>query len=108
MLLYHREDALCDLVAAGDPTEDVDHHATHARVRENDLERGLHHRFLRASTDVEEVRGAAAGIADRVERRHHESRAVADDPDVAVELDEAEAECPRAPLALRVARNVLE
>src|SRR5207245_636444 len=84
------------LVPAGDPTEDVDHHTAHTRVREDDLERGLHDRFLRAATDVEEVRGAAAGIADRVERRHHQPRAVPDDPDVAIELDEAEAESPCA------------
>src|SRR2546425_11701751 len=108
MLLDHREDAFCDLVTAGDPAEDVDHHAAHGRVREHDLERGFHARFLRSAADVEEVRGAPAGVADGVERGHHQTRAVSDDADVAVQLDEAEAEGPRALLGLLVRRDLLE
>jgi hypothetical protein len=36
---------------------------------------------------IEEVRGAAAGLSHDVERRHHQPGAVAQDADVAVELD---------------------
>ena len=85
-----REDPLGDLVAAGDAAEDVDEDRLHARIREHDLERGLHDRFLRPTADVEEVRGAAAGIADGVERSHDQAGAVPDDPHVAVQLDVAE------------------
>ena len=42
---------------------------------------------LRAAAGVEEVRRRAADLGDDVERRHHEPGAVAEDPDVAVELD---------------------
>ena len=42
---------------------------------------------LRAAAGVEEVRRLAAGLGDDVERRHHEPGAVAEDADVAVELD---------------------
>ena len=42
---------------------------------------------LRAAAGVEEVRGRAADLGDDVERRHHEPGAVAEDADVAVELD---------------------
>src|SRR4051812_28601772 len=96
MLTDHREDALRDLVTPSDATEDVDEDALHLLVREHDLERGLHDRFLRAPAHVEEVRGAAARDLHRVERAHDEPRPVADDPDVAVELHVAEAERPRA------------
>ena len=45
----------------------------------------------RAAARVEEVRGRAAGLGDDVQRRHHEPGAVAEDADVAVELDERQA-----------------
>src|SRR5918999_768020 len=45
----------------------------------------------RAAAGIEEVRRLAAGLRDHVERRHHEPGAVAQDADVAVELDVGQA-----------------
>jgi len=92
---------------AGDAAEDVDEDALHLLVGEDDLERGLHHRFLRAAADVEEVRGVAAGVLHRVERSHDQTRAVPDDPDLAVELDVRKAERACALLDLLVGAHLL-
>ena len=46
---------------------------------------------LRAAAGVEEVGGLAARLGDDVERRHAEPGAVAEDADVAAELDVGEA-----------------
>ena len=53
------------------------------------------------AADVQEVRGAASGLGDDVERRHHEPRAVAEDADLAVELDVGHAALARH-LLLRI------
>ncbi len=54
-----------------------------------------HHLGRRTATDVEEVGRLHAAVlltrvGDDVERRHHQARAVADDADLAVELDVVE------------------
>src|SRR5712691_4113748 len=103
----HGKDPLRDLVAARDAPEDVDEDALHLGVREHDLERRAPHRFPRAAADIEEVRGVPAGALHRVERRHDQAGAVADDPNVAVELDVAEAERASAFLDLLVGRDLL-
>ena len=108
MLGGHGEDPLGDLVAARDTTEDVDEDGLHALVREDDLERRLDHRLLRAAAHVEEVRGAPARVAHRVERSHDEAGAVPDDPHIAVELHVAEAERARFLFGLLVLRHLLE
>ena len=56
-------------------------------VGEDHLDRLGDRLGLRAAAGVEEVRGLAARLGDDVERAHHEAGAVAEDADVAVELD---------------------
>ena len=85
------DQALGDLVAAGDAAEDVEQDGLDLRVGEDHLDRAGDRIGLRAAAGVEEVRGRAAGLGDDVERRHHEPGAVAEDADVAVELDVGEA-----------------
>ena len=57
------------------------------RVGEDHLERRDDLLGLRTAADVQEVRGAAAGLCDDVESRHHEARPVPQDAHLAVELD---------------------
>ncbi len=85
------DDAPGDLVAAGDPAEDVEQHRVDLLVGGDDLECVDDRVGLRAAAGVEEVRGLAAGVGDDVERRHAEAGAVTEDADVAVELDVGEA-----------------
>ncbi len=94
--LQRVHDAVGDGVARGDPAEDVDEDALHLRVAQDDVQAVGHHLGRGAAADVEEVGGlhaavALAGIRDDVERRHDEPGAVADDADLAVELDVVEA-----------------
>src|SRR6185436_4186626 len=49
------DDAAGDLVAGGDAAEDVDEHAAHSRVGQDDLQPVRHDRGARAAADVEEV-----------------------------------------------------
>ena len=70
------------------------------------LERGDDLLGLRSAADVEEVRGAAARLRDDVERRHHEPRPVAEDADLAVELDVGDAALARH-LLLRVGASTV-
>src|SRR5216683_1719782 len=60
---------------------------TRTRVHQDDGERVLDHLRLGAASDVAEVGRAAACPLDEIQRAHAEARAVADDPDVAVERD---------------------
>src|SRR6478736_4601438 len=94
--LERLDDAVGDLVARGDATEDVHEDALDGRVAEDDLEAVGHDLRRGAATDVEEVRGLDAaelltGVRDDVERAHDQAGAVADDADLAVELDVVEA-----------------
>ena len=100
------QEPLGHLVAAGDATEDVDQERLHLVVGQEHLERGDHVVGLRAAAGVEEVRRAAARQGDHVERAHDEAGAVAEDADVAVELDVGDAPLLRHPL-LRVRRDRL-
>ena len=89
------DDAVGDRVARGDAAEDVDEHALDLRVVEDDVEARGHHLGRGAAADVEEVGRLhaavlLAGVGDDVERRHDQARAVADDADLAVELDVVE------------------
>ena len=85
------DDALGDLVAAGDPAEDVEQHGVDLLVGGDHLERVDDRLGLGAAAGVEEVGGLAAGLGDDVEGRHAEPGAVAEDADVAVELDVGQA-----------------
>ena len=94
--LQRADDAVGDLVARGDAAEDVHEHALDLLVVEDHVEAVGHHLGVGAATDVEEVGGLDAavrltGVRDDVERRHDQARAVADDADLAVELDVVEA-----------------
>src|SRR5919205_2145000 len=78
------DDAVGDGVAGGDTAEDVDEHALHGRVGEDDLQAVGHHLGRGAAADVEEVGRADAaevltGVGDDVERAHDQAGAVADD-----------------------------
>ena len=59
------DDALGDLVAAGDAAEDVEQDRVDLRVGGDDLERVDDRVGLRAAAGVEEVRGLAAGVGRR-------------------------------------------
>ena len=94
--LQGADDAVGDLVAGGDATEDVDEDRLHLDVAQDDVEAVGHHLGRGAATDVEEVRRLHAavpltGVRDDVERRHDQAGAVADDADGAVELDVVQA-----------------
>ncbi len=80
-----------DLVAARDAAEDVEEHGLDLLVGEDHLDGTGDRLGLRSAARVEEVRRLAAVLRDDVERAHDEPRAVAEDPDVAVELDVREA-----------------
>ncbi len=89
-------DAVRDGVAGGDAAEDVDEDGLHVRVAEDDLQAVRHDLGGRAAADVEEVGGLdvavrLTGVGDDVEGRHDQARAVADDADLAVELDVVQA-----------------
>ena len=84
-----------DLVAAGDPAEDVDEDRVDLRVGEDEPHRRRDLVGPRAAADVEEVRGLAAGALHEVHRRHREAGAVDHAADRAVELDERQARRPR-------------
>ena len=78
------------------PPKTLTNTARHLLVAEDHVEPVGHHLRVGAAADVEEVRRLhaavrLAGVRDDVEGRHHQPRAVADDPDLAVELDVVEA-----------------
>ena len=93
--LERLDDAVGDRVTGGDAAEHVDEHALDLAVVEDDVETRSHHLGRRAAADVEEVRRLDAvvvltGVGDDVEGGHDQARAVADDADLAVELDVVE------------------
>ena len=92
------QDALRHQVATRDAAEDVDQDGLDRGVRQDDLERRGHGLDARAAPDIQEVRGLGAGLRHDVQRRHHQPRAVADDPDLAVELHVLQAGVPGAGL----------
>ncbi len=86
-----RDQPFGDEVAARDSGEDVDEHGLDRVVGEDQVDGLLDRLGVGAAAGVEEVGRGAAGLGDDVERRHHETGAVAEDADVAVELDELHA-----------------
>src|ERR671933_107104 len=93
--LQRVHDAVGDRVAGGDPAEDVDEDALHGGVGQDDVQPVGHDLGRGAAPDVEEVGrlGPAellTGVGDDVQRAHHQPGAVADDADLAVELDVVE------------------
>src|SRR3954462_9144882 len=94
-MLQSRDDAVRDGVARGDAAEDVHEHALHGRVGQDDVQAVAHHLGRGAATDVEEVGRLDAaelltGVGDDVEGAHDQAGTVADDPDLALELDVVE------------------
>src|SRR6185437_11739072 len=94
-----RHDAVRHLIARGDAAEHIDEHAADAGVGQHDFQAVGHHLGRGTAADVEEVRGADAaegltGLRDHVQRGHHQARAVADDADLALELDVVEVLLP--------------
>src|SRR6476469_9774930 len=95
-VLQGGDDAVGHRVARGEATEDVDEHALHVGVGQDDVQAVAHHLGRGAATDVEEVgrldaAELLAGVGDDVERAHDQAGTVADDADGAVELDVVEA-----------------
>src|SRR5690606_22111495 len=88
--LCGRDDAVGDVVAAGDAAEGVEADHLHVRVGGDDAQRVDDLLRVRAAADVEEVRRLAAVELDQVHRRHCEACAVHTRADVAIELDERE------------------
>src|SRR3954454_9325056 len=85
-------DAVGDRVARRDAPEHVHEHALDGGVGQDDVQAVGHHLGRGATTDVEEVGRLHAaelltGVRDDVKRAHHQAGAVADDADLAVELD---------------------
>src|ERR671911_2582585 len=99
--LYGRQQPPRHLVAAGYAAEDVEEHAPDLFVGSDDIEGGRDLLSVGPAADVAEVGRFAAGLGDDVERAHHQSRPVAEDADVAVELDVLQPDLLR-PFLLRV------
>src|SRR3954447_15257368 len=89
------DDAVGDGVTGGDPTEDVDEDALDGGVGQDDAQPVRHDLGRGATADVEEVgrphpAELLAGVGDDVQGAHHQAGTVADDPDLALELDVVE------------------
>src|SRR5829696_2424771 len=99
--LYGRQQSPRHLVAARYAAEDVEEHAPDLLVGGDDIEGGRDLLGVGPAADVAEVGRFAAGLGDDVQRAHHQPRPVAEDADVAVELDVLQPDLLR-PLFLRV------
>ncbi|COW19139.1 Uncharacterised protein [Mycobacterium tuberculosis] len=82
-------------IARGDATEDVDEHALDLLVAQHHVQTRGHHLGRSAAADIQEVGRLDSavlltGIRDDVESRHHQARAIADDPHLTVQLDVVE------------------
>ena len=89
------DDALGHGVTGGDAAEDVDEDGLDLLVAQDDVEAGSHDLGGRSTADVQEVGGLDvavlfAGVGNNIQGGHHETGAVADDADFAVELDVVE------------------
>ena len=73
--------------ALRDAAEDVDEDRPHVGVAGDHLERAGHHVGVRATADVEEVRGRPADLVHDVDGAHREPGAVRDHADESVEPD---------------------
>ena len=101
--------ALGDDVRPREAAEDVHQHGLHVRVVADDLQRRDDRLRVVRRADVEEVRGVATGVLDRVEGGHREPRAVHQAADVAVQLHVVlDARVVRLQLLLRLLRAVAE
>src|ERR1700761_9076288 len=90
-----RDDAVGHRVAGGDAAEDVHEHAAHARVGQHDLQAVGHDLGRCAAADVEEVGWPDAAerlarVGHHVQGGHDQAGPVADDADLAVQLDVVE------------------
>src|SRR5918994_4663882 len=99
--LYGREQSSCHLIAACNAAEDVEEHAPDLLVGGDDIEGSRDLLGVGPAADVAEVGWLATGLGDDVEGTHHEPGPVAEDADVAVELDVLQPDLLR-PLLLRV------
>src|SRR5919109_5067388 len=81
------DNALRKYVTAHDTAEDVNEHAAHARVSQEDAERLSDLFLVGASANVEEIRRFAAAEFDNIHGRHCQSRAVDHTGDIAVQRD---------------------
>ena len=85
-LVERLEDPARDLVAARDAAEDVEEDRLHLGIARDDLQRVHDALRVAAAAQVAEVRRPAARVRDHVQRGHDQAGAVAEDPDLAVEL----------------------
>src|SRR5439155_13942777 len=79
-LIQRGQKSARDLVAAGDPAEDVEEDRANLRVCADYLERVDNALRVAATPEVAEVRWTAAGQRDHVQRGHDEPCPVAQDP----------------------------
>src|SRR5580704_6119190 len=92
----HRgDDPVGHRVTGGDPAEHVDQDAAHARVGQHDLQAVRHHLGGCPAADVQDVgrldpAELLARVGDHVQGGHHQAGPVADDADLALELDVVE------------------
>src|ERR671935_65383 len=84
--LERGENSPRDLVAARDPAEDVEEDRAHLRIARDHLERVDDSLRGSAAAKVAEVRWPTTGDDDDVDRGHRQARAVAENPNLAVEL----------------------
>src|SRR5829696_7994581 len=94
-VLQGGHDAVGHGVAGRDAAEDVDEHALHGRIGQDDVEAVPHNLGRGATPDVEEVGRLDAaellsGVGDDIEGAHDQAGTVADDADLALELDVVE------------------
>src|SRR5204862_7068369 len=79
-------DAPRDLVAARDAAEDVEEDRPHLAIGGDHLERVDDALRIAAAAEIAEVGRPAARQRDRVERGHNQTGAVAEYPDLALQL----------------------
>src|SRR5699024_4868191 len=111
--LQRLDDALGDGDAGGDAPEDVDEHALDLLVAEDHVQARGHDLGRRTAADIQEVRRLdpavpLARVGDDVEGGHDQPCTVADDADLAVELDVVEVVLLRLELERVGRRRVLE
>jgi hypothetical protein len=84
------DQSLGHLVAARDTAKDVEQHRLDLRIGEDHLDRAGDRLRPRTAARVQEVGRCAARLGDHVQRGHDQPGSVAEDPDIAVQLDVGE------------------
>ena len=78
-------------IGTGESTAEIDHQAFHPWIRQHQFERGRR-LGIGFATDLEEIGRTAARMADHVHGGHGQARPVGEQANLAVQLEELEAE----------------